>query len=71
MSAQDVFWMICRRPTHARSETRPSTRYPTRAKAIAAAQAMADKTGHEFQVLAPVCLILPSSNTASLFEDQG
>lgn len=67
MTALRPFWMICRMPTHAGSETRPQLRYPSRADARSAARDMAARNGHPFVVLEAVELVTAADpNTPTL-----
>ena len=61
------FWMICRRPLHARSKTEPRARFTTEAKARAEAQRLADETDADFVVLTATDVIRPRRAIPDLF----
>lgn len=60
------FWMVCRAPSHAGSETRPRLRYPSPADARAAAADLARASGATFVILESVEWVGPSDDTPTL-----
>ena len=58
---QDMFWMICRTPTHPNAQPEPKKRYVSYLAAKRAAIEMADKTGHHFTVLTSTDTFGPNS----------
>jgi len=48
------FWMVCRAPTHAGSQTRPIERYPSLAEARADARRLALSNGGAYVILESV-----------------
>lgn len=60
------FWMVCRAPTHAGSQTRPVERYPSIADARAAARRLAMTSGGDFVILESVEWVGPADDTPTL-----
>lgn len=60
------FWMVCRAPSHAGSETRPRLRYPSRAEARAAAADLARASSATYVVLESVEWVCPRDDTPTL-----
>ena len=67
MPPRPAFWMIARRPTGPGSVTAPTQRYGTRDDAIRAAQALADRTGHDFILLEATEIFRPGTANPTLF----
>lgn len=60
------FWMVCRTPTHAGSETKPQKRFATREQARTIASQMAAQEGVPFTLLEAVETIQPRPDTPRL-----
>lgn len=60
------FWMVCRAPSHAGSETRPRLRYPSRDEARAAAADLARASSAIFVILESVEWVGPSDDSPIL-----
>ena len=61
------FWMVCRTPRHAGSETKPQKRYDSAAEATRVAQDLANKHDHPFTVLEAVTTVHPDDGPKDLF----
>lgn len=61
------FWMVCRTPKHAASETKPQTRYESRAEATEVARRLANTHDAPFTVLEAVGTIHPDGQSKDLF----
>lgn len=61
-----IFFMVCRTPRHAASQTKPTHRYASMAEAVSAARDLADKEGTPFTILQAVRTVAPRDATPSL-----
>lgn len=61
------FWMICRKPTHPNSETKPQKRYPSLDVARDKARELARADGHPFLVLEVVEEVRPTDALTQSF----
>jgi hypothetical protein len=60
------FYMICRRPTHAGSQTKPERRYANLADAARDARALATQAGAPFIILEAVSVVEPDTAQGGL-----
>lgn len=61
-----AFWMVCRSPRGPGARTEPKQRFSIEADAAAAAQRLADETGHPHCLLAATRTIWPRGQTDKL-----